>query len=255
MTGIFDYLRKAARTVMGFENWFTVLRSHFRPAQTPFVARLRGGTRFRIRPGRGDDYILREVFVERVYQRCLEQLPGGASVVVDIGANIGAFSVLAASQNPALTVYCYEPFAENYRLLQENIQLNGLDGRIRAFQCAVGAERQTKTVFLSVAGGASSMYEKRGQKVNLEVVALKDIFADNHLERCNLLKVDCEGSEYEVLYSTPEEVFARIDAIGMEFHEQFGTGTGEELRAFLESRGFQVDLEKGPPGYIYARKR
>jgi FkbM family methyltransferase len=254
MAGPFYYLERALKTIRCFENWRTVLWSRIRPNRDPFLARLRNGMQFRIRPGRGDNYILREVFVDQVYQKCLEYLTTEASVVIDIGANIGAFSVLTAARNHALTVYCYEPFAENFRLLQENIHLNGLDGRIKAFQCAVGAERQTRTVFLTVAGGASSMYEKHGQKVDLEVVALKDILADNHLERCDLLKVDCEGSEYEVLYSTPDDVFARIDAIGMEFHEQFGTGKGEELHAFLESRGFRVDLEKGPPGYIWARK-
>jgi FkbM family methyltransferase len=254
MADIFHHLKRGLKTITCFENWPTVLWSRSHLIRDPFIARLRNGMQFRIRPNRGDNYILREVFVDKVYQRCLDHLTAEASVVIDIGANIGAFSVLAATQNHALTVYSYEPFAENFRLLQENIRLNGVDGQIKAFQCAVGAQRQTKTVFLTVAGGASSMYERHGQKVDLEVVALKDILADNHLERCDLLKVDCEGSEYEVLYSTPDDVFARIDAIGMEFHEQFGTGKGEELRTFLEGRGFRVDLEKGPPGYIYARK-
>jgi FkbM family methyltransferase len=254
MAGVFYYLKRGFKTILCFENWTAILWSHVRPTRNLFIAKLRNGTRFRIRPRRGDDYILREIFVDKVYQRCLDHLSAESSVVIDVGANIGGFSILAAQRNHGLKVYAYEPFAENFRLLKENILLNGLDGRIYAFQCAVGAEKRTKTVFLTVASGASSMYESRGQPVALKVVTLCNIFVDNCIQKCHLLKIDCEGSEYEILYSTPREVLAQVQAIGMEFHEQFGTGAGEEMRAFLEDQGFQVDLRKGPPSYIYARR-
>lgn len=83
---------------------------------------------------------------------------------------------------------------------------------------------------------------------------MKDVFIDNNIQKCDFLKVDCEGTEYEILYSPPRDIFERIESITIEYHEQFGTGKGTELKDFLVQQGYNVSLQEGSPGYIYAEK-
>lgn len=64
----------------------------------------------------------------------------------------------------------------------------------------------------------------------------------NGIERCDLLKIDCEGGEYEILYSADPETLARIDRIVCEFNIGQSDGeNGEQLAHFLVSHGFHID--------------
>ena len=74
----------------------------------------------------------------------------------------------------------------------------------------------------------------------------------NKIETCDLLKIDCEGSEYQILPAVSKETFARIKNIAMEFHE----GRPDELRSWLEAGGFQIlSHDKGLFGILKARNR
>ena len=63
----------------------------------------------------------------------------------------------------------------------------------------------------------------------------------NHLERVDLLKMDCEGAEYEILYSTPSSHLQRISEIRMEYHNlDSGDRHVEGLKRFFAQSGFAV---------------
>ncbi len=62
------------------------------------------------------------------------------------------------------------------------------------------------------------------------------------VERCDLLKIDCEGSEYEILQGCTPDALSRVRRIVGEYHEgPYINGTGKELCRFLESRSFRID--------------
>ena len=72
----------------------------------------------------------------------------GQSVWLDVGANVGIYSLLAGRANPAICVYAFEPAPDTFAQLQNNIQLNGLD-KVEAYQQAVGDKIGQVRLFFS----------------------------------------------------------------------------------------------------------
>ncbi len=81
--------------------------------------------------------------------------------------------------------------------------------------------------------------------VQVESIALKDIFDEYQLHTIDLLKIDCEGAEYEILYHTPPEYLVKIQVIAMETHQGKAADENQEtMQKFLQNLGFQVKTSK-----------
>jgi len=129
-------------------------------------------------------------------------------IVLDIGAYVGLFSMALAKKHPGILIYAFEPISVNYRNLRRGIEANGIRN-IRAFQLAVTADGRELDMLYShgFMGGSTSL---EIQKENISSAhrvervlskTLDQIFEEFGIERCKLLKIDCEGSEYEIFYS------------------------------------------------------
>ena len=122
-----------------WHNWPEYLANYLLRRRAPAEYWMRNGTR--LRDGTGDlTGTLAVVFVRREYGQ-LERF----RTIVDIGANIGSFAVYAAPCCPDARIYCFEPEQMNFRFLQRNIGVNGLAGRVTAFQCAVASSGGQRT--------------------------------------------------------------------------------------------------------------
>jgi hypothetical protein len=74
---------------------------------------------------------------------------------------------------------------------------------------------------------------------------------ENAIEKCDLLKMDCEGAEYDILYNCPPEYLRRIDQIAMEVHSgQQKDQNIEALEAFFRKQGFIT--RRKPVGMLWA---
>ncbi len=194
------------------------------------------------------------VFIRREYG-ALE----GLGTIVDIGANMGTFAVHAAQCSPDARVYCYEPERHTFGFLKENIGLNGLEDRVSIMQCAVGSydglrdltvgDSLTNSFYL-VSDGASR------QTVNC--TTLRDILARHELKAVDLLKINCEGAEYEILESCSETDLGRIRNIRLEYHNMSTPErNGRTLSRFLEARGYRIDRftsYRKTSGFIWASR-
>jgi hypothetical protein len=84
-------------------------------------------------------------------------------------------------------------------------------------------------------------------------ITLKDLFDKQGIERCNLLKLDCEGSEYEILYTLPSAYYSRIDTIVMEYHgdldETKRRAQADALVAHLEKENFRIETYQDFVGF------
>lgn len=234
-----ERVRKLRRLVRAVDNWPRALVDHVRLRSSNYLCRLRDGLEIEVRGGTDDRHVLFEVFAERIYP-----VPaGGGGVVVDIGAHIGCFTLLAASAGHR--VLALEPSPENFSILRRNVQRN-CAGKVELVQAAVGERRHTGWLVLPDDGshtGRFSLFPGRGiRTVSVSVLTLDQILRDARIERVDLLKLDCQGSEYEILYSAGASVLERIDSIVVEcevFQDRPDWSLAA-LQGFLEASGFQT---------------
>jgi FkbM family methyltransferase len=149
---------------------------------------------------------------------------------------------------------------EFYMLLQENVRLNGLANTVRCFNCAVGMDNRERE--LAVEGPAilfPTMIPPEAAKITratlVPCTTLVDIIESNEIEHVDLLKLDCEGAEYEILYSTPSHYFERIREIHVLARD---CRNAESLAQFLRDRKYEITRMQptspaGTNGNLWAR--
>jgi len=148
---------------------------------------------------------VKEVVCRDSYKIGNIQFNDGDNIIV-VGAHLGAFTLLLTTLGKKLNIYAYEPVLENYNLLVQNIKANPSDSQIHAFRLAIG-ERKPK---------ASVSWLKYTSIVDM--ITLEDIFTEHNLEKCKLIKFDCEGCEYNALGATPKETLDKVEYIVGEWH-------------------------------------
>jgi len=156
--------------------------------------------------GDQDQYVsrrLREEGIWEPYETSLVlQLLRPGDMFIDVGANIGYFSVLAASRvGEHGAVFAFEPDPDNYCLLLANTVLNALQRCITPVQAALSDVAGEGQLFLSADNlGDHQVYasEEARPSVPIALVNGSDFLRDR-LQRLDLLKVDTQGSEYHVI--------------------------------------------------------
>ncbi|HEY2363859.1 MAG TPA: FkbM family methyltransferase [Candidatus Angelobacter sp.] len=149
----------------------------------------------------------------------IEFRPG--DIVVDVGAHIGLVSLYLAKRWPFLQIFAFEPHPINHANFARNLRLNNVSN-VSLFQQAVTADGRSIMLRLvdSNTGGASAVFDMAGAYTvgPVESVTLQEIFDKTiaPTQRCRLLKIDCEGTEYEIV---PSPVLDRVDFLAAEFHE------------------------------------
>ena len=202
-----------------FRNWLLValaglLWRHLRFPRRDLTIVTRGGTRIVVPLGSkaGALYPVLEIFAfsEYAHDWRLEDEP----CVVDIGAHVGAFTLWLAERYPQLRAVCFEPDPDAYRYLARNTE------RIAAtlHRQAVGATAGTSTLRRPIAGGGVSTLQAigDGDELAVDVVSLEDVLAP--LPDVSLVKLDCEGCEYELVLDTPAASWARVRRVVLEYH-------------------------------------
>src|SRR5262245_53140792 len=232
------YLPGAARKI---RNWPSFIY-HYALGLTPTKPyRFRNGAQLRI--GRAIDHVpIIEIFLNQEYGL----VPDNA-VVLDLGANIGVFSIYATMTARNVQVYAYEPFHVFASLLRENVRLNSQSNAIRCFDAAVGAQSGNRSLSLGRSGFhfptllPRTSGELDEETITAQCTTLAQIIDDNQLAQVDLLKIDCEGAEFEILYATPASHLKKIRELRMEYHNMNGTADQlEKLEHFLADHGFFV---------------
>ncbi len=205
-------------------------------------------------------YMIKEVFFKSEYNLHI----ANESILIDIGMNRAAVSLLFASHENIKKVYAYEPFKPTFEFAQKNIGLNPqLNKKIQAFNVGLG---QSDTIlelpYLDTATGAmSTTYDvcKEDNKTKKETVIVKDAakelapFLEENKHRRIILKCDCEGAEFEIFERLKDEnLIRRIDVVMMEYHFE----KPDKLIDILIKSGFAAQVKAGSSksktGYIYA---
>lgn len=242
------------------ENPWEVVRARKRRSGETW-ARFHDGRRLRLRGGHTDFHIFHRIFVVDEYRLAAA---AGWDTVVDVGANVGCFAFRVAPR--ARRVLAVEPEPGNFAALTAN--LGGLPN-VERVCCAVAGESGELTLYRDAdgtQGGRFTLYRELdpgflGDPLTVPVTTLDALFADHGIERCDLLKLDAEGAEYDALYGASPETLARVAAIAGEYHDVRPDDPRtrvDAFRTFLESHGFRVEVRPGHrrpnTGLFFARR-
>lgn len=177
--------------------------------------------------------LVREFYGDVYGLRTIPFVPG--DVVIDVGAHVGLESIYLAKKYPFLRIYSYEPVPQNFQSLQHNLAANSVTN-VRAFPLAMTGDGREVEIWVDLAensggGGHDRPPEHFRGRVpfRAESTTLDHIFSEHSIDRCKLLKIDCEGAEHEILRRT--EYLERVDHLSAEFHED----------GHLRSQGHSID--------------
>ena len=160
------------------------------------------------------------------------------SVVLDIGANTGDFTLGVAAQ--CARVYCFEPDPQAYRALQRNVA--GL-GNVVLVNKVVWKADEPVSFGLETARADSSVFSEAAERVEVPGVRLKTFIEEQGIERVTLVKCDAEGAEPEVLEGVLDAA-ARIDGFAFDTGaERGGACTNEACEKLLRDYGFEAFTE------------
>lgn len=197
---------------------------------------------FRVRDNTQDAMVFVENIVENEYR--LPDRFSGSDVIVDVGANIGTFAAACLVRGVGY-VACFEPEERNFRVLVENMREYG--SRVKVVQLPVWRSDRYERVDLRNTGNFTAMH-RTVPGAELETIGLDDILRS--FSRVRLLKLDCEGAEYPILYTCTE--LRRVDEVVCELHPTIPEGMGDWDRSndalfdlFL-AQGFGAEIVPNP---------
>ncbi len=226
------------------------------------------------------EYLYQELFIDRVYARHGIVFPDDACVV-DIGANIGLFTLFVQQQAPNATIYSFEPAPHAFEKLKSNASVYCQNANI--FNCGLSGENKEETFTFypnsSVFSGFHAdkkddeqairavilnMLEQvnagEGEELDrlaeefmpgrLEVESfqaqlrtLSSVIEEHDIKRIDLLKLDAEKSELPVLQGIKEEHWSIIQQMVVEVHDQEGSII-RQVKQLLQDRGFELIVEE-----------
>ena len=151
--------------------------------------------------------------------------------IVDVGANIGSFSIYAAQQSPQGKIIALE-LNQSKNVVPLNMALYSKEGEMS----------------LSMEGANASLVfgDKQIDSQLVQTISLKKIMSDHDITQIDFLKMDCEGTEFDVFYSLDPDRLGRIHKISMEYHNSASAvNSGDALSEFLKKHGFEIDVCEG----------
>lgn len=195
-----------------------------------------------------------DVYGRRVYSPPGFEVRAGY-VVVDIGANIGAFSIYAAKH--AAQVHAVEPTPENAAALRGNVDRAGLSN-VTTHEVAIADQEGTVRLYLTGTNGSNLLFDhgiegKYAEYVEVPSTTLRAFLDEQEIATVDLLKIDCEGAEGLLLPTAPLD---RVRRIALEYHDNVSPLDHTEIAELLKAAGFDVTVTNSTPfGYVYATRR
>jgi len=194
-----------------------------------------------------DMIVVREIWDENVYEVKDTHFNLGG-VVIDIGANIGTFSIYAA--NFGATVYAIEPEPHNLETLKTNIEINSMQDKV--YPCPYAISDFKGTAIINDSGGGSSIKDDGAFGAEVEVMPLDNFFMLYHINEVDVLKIDVEGAETEIILGASKENLQKCKYITIELDIRSGSQMGEMVKKLSETHHVRTmgSWERG--GMIWA---
>ena len=226
------------------------------------------------------DYVYQEIFQDQSYLRhgiCIKD----GDTVVDIGANIGLFSLFVMSRCQNSRIYSFEPSPVVYELLKANCEVYGPS--VNVFNCGVsdkariatftfyerssvfsgfhsdaGEDREAISAVVrnvlnsEAAGNDESLNDSVGELTadrlrhrtyQCRLVSVSDIIRENRIAKIHLLKIDAEKSELDIIKGIDDAHWPIIDQIVIEVHART-KATIDLVERLLSEKGYRCAVEQ-----------
>lgn len=163
---------------------------------------------------------IRNIFHNQEYGIPSDYLPRGSITVVDIGANVGLFTLYIKNIREDSDIHCFEPVPQSLALLQQNIKDRE---RIKVYPYALANYEGTADLNLHIHNSGENSLKKgaghQGDTIAVQVMAAANAFRQIGLTYIDILKIDTEGCECEIL----ESLQAYLPYVGIfmaEYHSE-----------------------------------
>jgi len=138
-------------------------------------------------------------------------------VIVDVGAHIGLFALYVTQFCKHGRIFCFEPDPENFKLLERNLNLNQIPN-VLIFNMAVSRTSSKINLYKNDDESGHSIVLPSSNSIEVESITLDDFLHKFQITHCSLLKLDCEGAEYEIIESLSKVNFQIFQNIILEYH-------------------------------------
>jgi FkbM family methyltransferase len=224
-------------------------RLRWRFTSRPFWVRLGNGLPVRIPHGGGALFIYYAGWSEPDLAAFLERRVEPGHVVLDIGAHIGEFTLLAAARGA--TVHAFEPDPANATLLRANVARNDFQSRVTVHEYAVSDHEGEMRFLAHHNPSLSALWTEQHAAGPASTVRVRVRRLDSiELSRVDVIKIDTEGAELAVLRGAARLLATFSPIVVFEFspaqYARFDT-TPRQVLDELSRHGFRVTDLAGEP--------
>lgn len=198
------------------------------------------------------DWIQKQIYFLGYYDKigidCLKHHVKNGDVFIDIGANIGSYSLIASKEvGESGKVIAFEPINSIYSKLKKNIELNEAKN-IEILPLAVYNEKKQINLFCSNLEneGMSSIIENdqcSGKIETVEAIKLDNFINENNIQKVDFIKIDIEGAELPALQGMVETITKNLPLVLIEISESVLTNaiySADDIINFFKNHNYQL---------------
>ena len=220
MENIFVKLSIVMKLIFRITNWTCPIFKYFNLKDDECVAKFRNGTKCIIRNKSDSAVFLENFFLDSYTQEKGFDIKEN-DLVIDVGGHVGYFTIYAAKKAKNGKIITFEPSKESFNVLKNNLKINNIQNVIIE-NVGVGAKSGTAILNVDVDHGiGNSIFfsSKNSEKEDIRITTIPEIVKKYKIESIDLLKLDCEGAEFEIILNLPSTILNTIKKISMEIHE------------------------------------
>lgn len=188
-----------------------------------------------IRKDSSDIRVFKQIFLDEVYYFFPQDFK--PLVIIDAGANVGYSTIWFASKFPDAEIFAIEPEKSNFEVLKKNV---ANIKNIFSIQAGLWYEKTFLKIHKSKAGSWAfeTRIPNKGEQMDVDTVTIPELLKTNQWAQIDLLKIDIEGSEYELFKNNADEWLPFVTMLMIETHDKIKPGVSEMIDQVVKPFGF-----------------